>query len=424
MFDFIHTDIKDRTVEEILSSPLLDFVAPVSLNTGEINPQNSERKKKLFTPKNEKKAYYKGLTVVVTNDLYINLQGSLHEYFHENNRGDFKISEVKDAIVSLAASLGINPSLTTLHNLEFGVNVILPFPVSTFLNSILNYKGQRPDRNTYTGKGFLIKFYFNQYEVKLYDKGKQHGLNQNILRVEIKVRRMQYLQAKKVPIKTLNDLLNRNNYPVLKSLLLKVIDSIVLSNIETDRTMNKNEKRLFIESGNPSYWVKLWEENPTKYRKKLIQFRRLNGKFDPLKIQSTLLNLVGKKWDELNTKSSTEITEVNVESGTDITAHKIQPKSKSSTDITLQVISNIQPNSLEQRHCKSCGKDISQQKKGSLYCSESLYGAEGKKCRNRNSNPRNNFYKKEKKAKERGLLFDTIPFINKHDFKELSVKYR
>ncbi len=39
------------------------------------------------------------------------------------------------------------------------------------------------------------------------------------------------------------------------------------------------------------------------------------------------------------------------------------------------------------------------------------YGADGKKCRNWDSNPRNNFRKRESKLKANGLLFDTEPLL-------------
>ena len=171
MFDYIHTDIKDRLVSEILTNPLLDFISPVSITTGEINPMNRERKKLRFSPKVQYKAEMKNITVSVTNGTYINLQGSIHECFHGNNSGDFTFSEVKKAIENICSALNIDSGLTPLHNLEFGVNIILPFPVVTFLDSIYSYKGQRPERIAYSGKGLMIKFFLNQYELKLYDKG-------------------------------------------------------------------------------------------------------------------------------------------------------------------------------------------------------------------------------------------------------------
>jgi len=132
MFDYIHTDIKDKTVSEILSNPLLDFISPVSTSTGEINPFNRERNKSKYPPKVQQKADLNSMTISVTNGTHINLQGSIHEFFHDNNSGDFTFSEVKKAIENICSALNIDSGLTPLHNLEFGVNIVLPFPVVTF----------------------------------------------------------------------------------------------------------------------------------------------------------------------------------------------------------------------------------------------------------------------------------------------------
>lgn len=420
MFDYIYSDIKDRTVKEIISLPFLDFVAPISTSTGEINPFNRERNKTLYTPKNQLKADYKGLTIVVTNDRYVNLQGSLHECYHGQNRGDFTSAEVLKVITEISSALSINPFLTTLHNLEFGVNIILPFKVDIFLDSILCYKGKRPDRITYSGNGYLIKFFFKQYEVKLYDKGKQHGLNCNILRVEIKVRRMQFLHAKGLLFKSLLDLLNVNYYPGLNKILISTINSVVLFDRDIDKTkMSKNEKRIFSECSNPYYWNTLWNDNQTKYRKRLIQFRTLNERYGKSKIHSTALRLVSKKWYELTGKTDTDITGLPEESSTDITAGIKDQKQITGTNITVQITGNIRTPLLEIRKCKYCKRDISNQKPESLFCSERLYGAEGKKCRNRKSN----FIKREKKKMSIGnYIFDPSTLLQNDFYKEIAMK--
>lgn len=407
MFDYIHTDIKGKTVTEILNNPLLDFISPVSISTGEINPMNRERKKSNFPPKVQQKADLRGLTVSITNGIHINLQGSIHEYFHGNNSGDFTHGEVKKAIDEICSALRIDSGLTPLHNLEFGVNILLPFPVVTFLNSVYCLKGQRPERKNYSDKGLMVKFIFGHYELKLYDKGTQRGLLENILRVEIKVRRMQYLQAKGVHIKSLSDLMNVSHHAKLKGLLVNAISALVIGEKRIDRaTMSSNEKRISKECSNPLYWEDLWESQPSKYRKRLTRFTEINEKYGLLKIQSTVTTLVSQKWDELTSTSGTDITGVVNQN----TSAKIQQISTSGTDITLQIIGKIRT-PIIQRHCKTCGRDISHQHPRTVFCSEKNYGAEGKKCRNWDSNPRNNFKKRESKHRLNGLLFDTGPLL-------------
>lgn len=66
----------------------------------------------------------------------------------------------------------------------------------------------------------------------------------------------------------------------------------------------------------------------------------------------------------------------------------------------------------DKRYCLTCGRDITNQKTGSKFCSEKLYGREAKKCRNMDSNPRNHIKRKIEVIESRGVLFDIKPYIN------------
>jgi len=66
----------------------------------------------------------------------------------------------------------------------------------------------------------------------------------------------------------------------------------------------------------------------------------------------------------------------------------------------------------QKRYCLSCKKDITNQHKNSLFCSSKYVGErEAKKCRNNNSNPRNNRLRKIDKINSKGVLFDIAPFV-------------
>ena len=74
----------------------------------------------------------------------------------------------------------------------------------------------------------------------------------------------------------------------------------------------------------------------------------------------------------------------------------------------IKIFKNIE---VEERKCFSCGRNISNQKKGSKFCSEKVYGKEAKRCRNVDSNPRNNFKQREKRIKNGGLLFEIDSYL-------------
>lgn len=65
------------------------------------------------------------------------------------------------------------------------------------------FKGKECEKRFYNGRGYMVKFPFDQYELKIYDKGHQFNLSQSVLRFEIKVTTMNFLHAKRIFIKNL-----------------------------------------------------------------------------------------------------------------------------------------------------------------------------------------------------------------------------
>ena len=64
------------------------------------------------------------------------------------------------------------------------------------------------------------------------------------------------------------------------------------------------------------------------------------------------------------------------------------------------------------KYCVSCGKDISHQKDNSKFCSSKYVGEEAAhRCRNADSNTRNNLKAKIRRIESRGILFDIIPYL-------------
>lgn len=410
MFDYIYSKIGKISPAEILSNPELEFTTILNLTTGEIGYGNKERKHGgTRQPKNIKRAMMDGLTIKVTNNQHINLEGSLHEFAHGNNYGQFNVEDLHTAVRRIESTIGVPARNIRLHNLEFGVNVHLPFPVADFLDNILSYKGREPDRITYNGKGNMRKFTFERYEVKLYDKGLQYGLDRvNILRVELKVTRMIHVQGK-TGIKTLSCLLRRENYPLLMDLLIEPVrDAIISENGLPMEGLNKYSRKLHKEGRSRRYWANLFKNNRRQYWKKSRQYKQLIEESGIVTMKGTVLEEISKTWDRL-TNVRHDLTEQERDSLTD----QVIRQDVGINTYTNQLIRtpNEVPPAMERRFCKTCGRDINDQKPGSVFCSERKYGREAKRCRNRDSNPRNNFLKRENRIYSRGLLFDVTPFL-------------
>ncbi len=64
------------------------------------------------------------------------------------------------------------------------------------------------------------------------------------------------------------------------------------------------------------------------------------------------------------------------------------------------------------RCCQTCGRVLTSSSSRAKFCSEREWGAAAKKCRNADSNPRNNAAATRRKTKSRGqMLFDDNPFV-------------
>lgn len=419
MFDYKYSHITGITVKQLTENPFLEWVAPVSLNTGELNP-NTYREKHLHEKRVEKFAVFNDCLFIITKWGQIEFQGSLHQYRHKTNHNDFTLPQLFEVIRELNEKFKINPFNDHLHNIEFGVNVYIPISAREFLNRVISFKGKEYNRHDFKKNSQQITFRFRQYEFKLYTKGLQYGLNESLLRVEIKVRRMAFLHSKKIPLYTSADLLNKTIHERLGTVLTDFFSQLIVHDPEIKiECLNKREQNLLRGGCNPKHWPAL---KPKTYQRKRKRFRELIKRHSKTDIQETILNLIAEKWRQLSATDpetdnqiqnflnncKNENVPVFTVSNQTVYSHPEKSKCTSFYPYTYSQNSTI---TNSERKCLSCGRNISQQRPGSKFCSERLYGRSAKQCRNKNSNPRNNFLRREKKIEGRGLLFNPDPLL-------------
>ena len=200
-------------------------------------------------------AEYFGLKFRIKNEK-VRLQGSVHKYRNagRHNYDDFRAVDVAEVVQELSEHLEIDTSTTLLNNIEFGVNVVLPFRVNVVLNNLIVFKGE-PFMKVVEDKMSYYQCKKTQFIIKIYDKGKQHNLPDNVLRFEIKVMRMQYLETKGIKLRYLSDLLNMDIYEPLGNILIEVFEGILFG----DNTINESNltaKKLetYLRGNNPTTW--------------------------------------------------------------------------------------------------------------------------------------------------------------------------
>ena len=186
----------------------------------------------------------------------VEVQGSLHKFYNngEHNADQFTAADLLLTLDQLVTLYGIDPFTSKINNIEFGVNVELPFPVAPLLENLVSYKN-KPFRCDTRSKTPYYECQCQRYTVKLYDKGKQRGLDGNLLRVEIKVAKMIYFEKTGVCLNTLADLLTVANYRRLGALLMNTFNKILFDDptIRPD-TLTARERELYQNGRNPRYW--------------------------------------------------------------------------------------------------------------------------------------------------------------------------
>lgn len=377
------------------------------------------------------------LKPLATGGHVFNINGSLHKFhnFGEHNAGAYTMPELQNTISGLANVLGIDPASVALHGLEIGVNVPLPYSPQTVIKNLVSYKGCRfiaNGRNS-NHKGVICEL--AQYSLKVYDKGKQAEKAGNILRIEIAISKMQKLIS--YGITSLADLQNPNKVFPLVSLLLDAWEQTMVTNTKANLSgMSDRDLKTWLYLTNPVSWENMGNEKAKHYRKR---WASLLSRYCINTVKKDIFDLIKNTWQSLfpadcEAENTPQIyrhmqqakrfadppnlpLECTVKTGGNASNDKhlffadpntiktpafIRPNNINSAKITHIYRAKVTPPLL--RTCASCGRDISNQRKQAIYCSERLHGRAGKSCRNKGSNRRRALKNQLKRAMNQNQL--------------------
>ncbi len=342
-----------------------------------------------------KTALYQHLRFKISASNRVEIAGSLHKYWKGENYSDLTFGELSGCISDLAHKFNFNPLDARLHNLEFGVNVSPYFDPDDFCRGLIAYRGESFSKFRTTGKqktqiGF--ECCKKQYSLKVYNKGRQYFKEENILRYEVRVTKMEFL--KPTGIMFLSDLTNPERLFGLGQILDEIFSELIICDKVNTSQLSKNELRIYTQCSNPKEWENF---SPNQRAKRKNQFSAILAKCGQTQWKGITAKLINEKWRMLlslnESKSGYVLTDL--------------PKPEKVCFDRLDNTSIHTHPQTDKRFCKTCGRDISNQKKGSVFCGESVFGREAKRCRNKDSNPRNNFSKREKRRYGTGNnLFD------------------
>lgn len=229
------------------------------------------------------------------------IDGSLHKnYFGGSNYKPFNLGALKSELNHIQKELKISLNKADIHNIEFGVNIPFPYPVYPYLRkNLISYKGESFNRYNPDKKGVCLGYscILTQYSVKIYDKGKQHNLPDNLMRFELRFLRMQKLKE----IKTLSDLPELLKIQSLLPLLTEAWNNVLLNDCSIDlkNPELKEEQREILKNGrNPKYWEILKETDSRRFYYERDLFKKLVSKLGKNE-HNLILELINLEWQNL-----------------------------------------------------------------------------------------------------------------------------
>lgn len=415
MIDFFRVELPSGALD---SCPAITLPSSVDVQTGEE-----------CSPWRE--AEYEGLKVRVHNGGRTLLEGSLHQYWSRgHNGGEFPAWAVGEAVRQLSQALGFDPSQALLQTVEFGVNVPLQAPAKELLQRAVLHKTDPLDLKTYGGKGYFREATKQRYYFKLYDKALQLqdlGFSDPgpLLRVEVKARKMKYLEA--AGVATLADLTKPAALLEMGRLLTRNLEQVLFAGpLPLPATLSTPERRLLTVGSTLRYWEGL---TPTSLRRIKSDYRAVYAHHvaDPaLQSAAQALETV---WQQLLTQpepgahSATAVPQINP--SVRVLPRPLPPQNERAAAALIR-----QPDYRKEegggegegggmrvskqapaRCCHTCGLPINV-KSGRKFCSPKERGsAAAKRCRNADSNLRNNKARALRKVVSEPVLFDQRPFV-------------
>lgn len=392
----------------------ISFGVSVDMDTAEI--RTKKRNEKIITTHRAKWETFDLIVKEVLNIttgkkiFHLNMEGSLHKnHYKGKNYLPFTFQQLQQQINHICFSLCIDPTKARISILEVGVNIVTPFAVTPFLNhNVISYKGNSFNHYKKDPAGFCLGIYctLSQYAIKIYDKGLQNNLPYNLLRFEKRFLKMQILNRK--GIKFLSDLLTYANISKLLPLLLKAWQNVLIYDIEGLQKTSKNFKLpkaeidLLINGQNPKYWLRLKELNKRQFNYHRKKFKYLVAQYGE-NWQQLITGSIKTEWGNLSNDCT------NLPTGESDGLYNLTIKIKGKNVQSDLTGSNEFSYPVKKRYCQTCGRDITNQKEESKFCSEKFVGYEAAhQCRN----IANNLKYKIEKIHRRGVLFDITPFIN------------
>ncbi|MCF6131104.1 hypothetical protein [Flavobacterium wongokense] len=293
MIDYVKIYLEKIDLKRLIFSTGLDFNGGLSKTTGEINETVLV-------------AHYHFCKITIYNaksqNPHVLFTGSIHKLWNDLNGikapnynpnkpykgfngNQFTINDIVEVRTYLETLFDCKASQMIFQNIEFGVNAIIDFNPYHYLKGLLYHKNIL----------FEFSHYGNNAQVqhqntifKIYNKSYQFKMNENVLRVELKIMKM--IELKFLDIRTFSDI-DEIILANVQKMLLKRFDEVMHYDYSIDKKkLTKRELEAIKSYSNPRYWIEdLKPIHRDRHKKKLGKITQLYSKQLHQKIKTEIL---------------------------------------------------------------------------------------------------------------------------------------
>ncbi|MEQ9168308.1 MAG: hypothetical protein RLO12_18765 [Fulvivirga sp.] len=255
MIDFLTLELINQEANELINNDKLVFSREYTID--------GEEKGNCYTAK------FDGLKLSIYDSGLILLKGSFHKTKNGNrhNYDDFYFYQLLHEVERIEHEYKLSLMNANIKSIEFGVNITPPRSTRKILDGIMYYKTKRFEFERVGRRGLRGNFKvaeLQRFRIKFYDKRVQYNLVNELLRYEIKVKKMAYLE--KLGLSTISDLKHQNLRKGLGKILTDVWNQVLIYDF-TINSRDQSDSKLIDKYSNPNYWSKLRE---TVSRKKYL----------------------------------------------------------------------------------------------------------------------------------------------------------
>lgn len=236
---------------------------------------------------------YKNLSIIIFKNNRVMLTGSLHYFYNDgkHNYNDFTFSNLFEALNKVSLLVEVSLYNIIILNIEFGVNILPYFNPNCIINNMLLHRKEE----------FLKPYNFNfkvskhqRFWLKVYNKGEHFKRPKNILRIELKYKKMRDLNT--IGLYSFEDLTNPTLFNDLLELLsTKWSECIIYDHsIKTDDLKPLHKIKEY-QYQNTNYWLKLSNQERTRQKNILNELSKNYGS----NIKEQVNNMIVEKWNSL-----------------------------------------------------------------------------------------------------------------------------